>query len=136
MSEAEQQTNLKMNLEKLPSLSFTEPVSFRFSRCQPQEVDSWRDLYGGVLKHLCQKYFSSVQTALPSGEVGDIKASKKMKNPFWIRRGVYAETGLSTDVILRRIRDVLPACGLGLSDLKIVYYVDDERKQAYEERVE
>ena len=136
MSETEQRTNLKLNLEKLPSLSFTEPVSFRFSRCQAQEVDSWRDLYGGVLKHLCQRFFSSVQITLPAGEVGDIKASKKMKSPSWIRRGVYAETGLSTEVILRRIKDVLPACGLGISDLKIVYYVDEERKQIYEKRLE
>ena len=136
MSETEQRTNLKLNLEKLPSLSFTEPLSFRFSRCQPQDVDSWRDLYGGALKHLCQKHFAAVQAALPAGEIGDLKASKKMRNPYWVRRGIYAETGLSADVILRRIKEVLPACGLSLSDLKIIYYIDEERKRAYEERVE
>lgn len=117
MSEMQQPKILKMNLEKLPSLSFTEPVSFRFSRCQSQEVDSWRDLYGGVLKHLCQKYSVEVQAALPEAEIGDLKISKKMKNPCWVRRGIYAETGLNTELILRRIKEILPACGLGLSDL-------------------
>lgn len=136
MGETGQHKNLKMNLEKLPSLSFTEPISFRFSRCQLQETDSWRDLYGGVLKHLCQKNSAVVQERLPENEIGDLKASRKMRNPCWIRRGVYAETGLGTDVILRRIKDIIPACGLKLSDLIISYYIDEERKQAYEERVE
>lgn len=136
MREIEQSKILKMNLEKLPSLSFTEPISFRFSRCQPQEVDTWRELYGGVLKHLCQKKFAEVQTVLPDGEIGDLKASQKMKNPCWVRRGIYAETGFNADGVIRRIKEILPACQLALSDLKISYFVDEERKQAYEDRVE
>ena len=123
-------------LDKLTSLSFTEPVSFRFSRCQAQPVESWRDLYGGVLKHLCQQHLDIVKTVLPAEEIGDLKLSKKMKNPFWVRRGIYAETGLNPDTIVRRIRLVVDACALKPTDLKITYYVDEARKQAYEERVE
>ena len=130
------QKSYNLNLEKLPSFSFTEPISFRFSRCQPQTIESWKDLYGGVLKHLAQKCFERIQTAIPTGEIGDLKASKKMKAPYWIRRGVYVETGLNTETIIKRIKDVLAASGLKSSDLKIIYYIDEERKQAYEERIE
>ena len=126
----------KLDLNKLPSMSFSEPLSFRFSRYKLQEVDSWRDLYGGVVKHLCQKNADKVQETLPESEIGDLKASKKMKAPFWVRRGLYAETGLGTDVLLRRIKELLTACGISFSDLKIDYYIDEERKRAYEERVE
>ena len=136
MNESEQFNTKTVTLEKLPSLAFTEPVTFRFTRCQPQAVESWRDLYGGALKQLCQKYAEEVQKTLPPGEIGDLKASKRMKNPYWIRRGVYAETGLSSETIVRRLKLVLPACGLEFSDLKIAYYIDEERKQAFEERIE
>lgn len=123
-------------LEKITSLSFTEPVSFRFSRCQSQSVESWRDLYGGVLKHLCQKYSEAIQAALPQGEIGDLKASRKMKSPCWVRRALYAEAGLSTDTIVRRLKDVLVACKMTVADLTITYYIDEDRKKAYEERIE
>ncbi len=136
MSETAQVKTVTMTLDKLPSLSFTEPVSFRFSRCQAQAVESWRELYGGVLKQLCQKNPEVVRTALPEDETGDLKASKKMKNPFWVRRGIYAETGLNTDTIIRRIKQVMDDCGLSYSDLKITYFVNEARKQAYEERIE
>ena len=130
------QKTYHLNLDKPPSLSFVEPVSFRFYRCQSQPVDSWKDLYGEALKHLCQKNYEKVQAALPTGEIGDLKASKKMKTPYWIRRGVYAETGLNKDTIIKRIKEVMTSCGLKSSDLTVIYYIDEERKQAYEERVE
>ena len=130
MSEQEQPIILKTNLEKLPTLSYSVPVSYRFPRCQPQEADSWRGLYGGVLRHLCQNYYPQVCAALPDNEIGDLKASGKMKAPCWIRRGVYAETGLSPDVLLRRMRAVLIACDLKPSALYIEYTVDEERKRA------
>ena len=132
----QEQKTYKLNLEKVPSLSFTEPVSFRFSRCQLQNVDSWKSLYGEALKHLCQKNYEDVLSALPEGEIGDLKASKKMKSPYWVRRGVYAETGINAEGVIKRIKEVLVACGIKLSDLKITYYIDEERKQAYEERLE
>ncbi len=125
-----------LNLEKLPELAFTEPLSYRFSRYKLQEVDSWRDLYGGAVKHLCQKYLNIVQTTLPGTEIGNLKSSKKMKAPFWVRRGIYVETGLGTEIIIRRIKDLLLACEIAFSDLKIVYYIDEERKKAYEDRLE
>ena len=130
------QATYKLDLEKSPSLSFIEPVSFRFSRYQPQAIDSWKGLYGEVLKHLCQKFYESVKAALPEGEIGDLKASKKMKSPYWIRRGVYAETGLNKDTIIKRIQNAMASCGLKSSDLKIIYYIDEVRKQAYEDRLE
>lgn len=134
-SDQERKT-LRLELDNLPSLAFSTPVSWRFTRCRPQETDSWRDLYGCVVKYLCKKNADTVKNVLSDSEIGDLKTARKMKVPCWVRRGVYVEAGLTTDMILRRIKKMLRACDAKLSDLEIIYYVDEEKKRKHKERLD
>ena len=125
-----------LDIEKPGSLAFSVPVSYRFYRHSRVDVNSWKELYGGIIRYICIKFASSNQKSIieetfPIGEIGDIKASKDMKAPYCITRGVYIETGLSSDSIIRRIKTVLSVCKIDFSKLSIEYYIDEEKKSRY-----
>lgn len=125
-----------LDFNHLPSMSFTRPISFRFARHRSQDVESWRELYGEIVRHLFQKYPERVSDALSVDEIGDLKASKYMRTPFVVKRGVYIETGLSTETLVRRVRDLLEVCDMSSSELTISYSVDEEKKRNYNEKAE
>lgn len=128
-----------VDFEKIKSMSFTSPVSFRFFRKQEKPVDTWKQLYFLVMKELTQvnsDYFcpGHNECALPESEIGDLKKSKNMKTPMAIRRGIYIEVNLGTETILRRIRNALLLCRIPFEHLTILYRIDEARKEAQKER--
>lgn len=123
--------SFNLDLENIPSLSFTVPDSFRFSRCKLRTVNSWKELYGLVLSHLCHVQ-QELPTFLPSTEVGNLKLSKSMRSPFCIKRGIYVETGIPSEIIVRRIKSCLHSCNMKMKDLEITYHINEERKNAYQ----
>ena len=127
---------LILNLKKPESLSFSVPLSFRFYRHSKTKVETWKELYGGVMRFLCQKNSSLITKDVLDnspllGDIGDLKSSKTMKNPYFIKRGLYLETGISTDIMIRKIRNAMQYCGMDLTYLQIEYYIDEERKKAF-----
>lgn len=125
-----------LDLDKPESLSFTVPLSFRFYRHSKTEVVTWRELYDGVVKHLCQKYPAillpeNTTTSPLTGDIGDLKASKAMKAPCLVKRGIYLETGISADSMIRKIRNIMQSCEMDLAHLQIEYYLDTKRKDAF-----
>ena len=126
----------QIDFEKNQSMAFTSPLAYRFYRKQEKQVENWRDLYAAVLSDLARSFaekFSLTDSVsiLPQDEIGDLKQSKKMKKPVSIRRGVYVETDLNTETLLRRIRSVLDECNLPYTHLSITYLIDEERKAQY-----
>ena len=125
-----------LDLNKPGSLSFTVPLSFRFYRHSKTEVATWKELYGGVVKHLCKKNPTilspeAIATSPIFGDIGDLKASKAMKAPYLVKRGIYLETGISADSMIRKIRSIMQSCEMDLAHLQIEYYLDKERKDAF-----
>ena len=128
----------QIDFEKNQSMAFTSPLAYRFYRKQEKQVENWRDLYAAVLSDLARSFaekFSLTDSVsiLPQDEIGDLKQSKKMKKPVSIRRGVYVETDLNTETLLRRIRSVLDECNLPYTHLSITYLIDEERKAQYQQ---
>lgn len=101
----------QINFEENQSMSFTAPLTYRFYRKQERQVDNWRDLQASIILELVHSFANSISN-LPTDEIGDIKHSKKMKKPVFIRRGVNIETDLNTETIIRRKRRVLDECNL------------------------
>lgn len=126
----------QIDFEKIQSMPFTTPISYRFYHKQEKKVSNWRELYILVLTDLARLYsdkfaFTDNISILPREEIGDLKASKKMKKPVSIRRGIYVETDLNTETIVRRIRNVLSECLVPYNHLLISYVIDEERKIRY-----
>lgn len=118
----------QIDFEKNQSMAFTSPLAYRFYRKQEKQVENWRDLYAAVLSDLARSFaekFSLTDSVsiLPQDEIGDLKQSKKMKKPVSIRRGVYVETDLNTETLLRRIRSVLDECNLPYTHLSITWFM-------------
>lgn len=123
---------------KIQSMAFTSPLAYRFYRKQERQVENWRDLYAAVLSDLAHSFgdkFSLAESTLilPQDEIGDFKQAKKMKKPVSVRRGIYVETDLNTETLLRRIRSILNACNLPYTHLSITYLIDEERKAQYQQ---
>lgn len=128
----------QIDFEKNQSMAFTSPLAYRFYRKQERQVDNWRDLYVAVLSDLARSFadkfsLSDSISILPQGEIGDLKQSQKMKKPVSVRRGIYVETDLNTETLLRRIRSILDECNLPYTHLSITYFVDEERKAQYQQ---
>ena len=122
----------QIDFEKNQSMAFTSPLAYRFYRKQERTVDNWRDLYASILSELAHSLADGI-SFLPEDEIGDLKQSKRMKKPVSIRRGVYVETGLNTETIIRRIRSALDECNLPYTHLSITYLVNEERKAQYQQ---
>lgn len=122
----------QIDFEKNQSMAFTSPLAYRFYRKQERLVENWRELYASVLSEFARSFADSI-SILPKDEIGDLKQSKKMKKPVSIRRGVYVETDLNTEAIIRRIRSILDECKLPYTHLSITYLVDEERKAQYQQ---
>lgn len=132
-------SGLALNLEKPDDLAFTYPISVKYGRYPLVLVETWRDLYAELMSLIAKKYpenfsLGSTNVALPADEISDLKGSKKLKAPVNVRRGVYIETGLSTDKIIRRIKSTLEVCCESYSSVKILYGVNEEEKAKYAER--
>lgn len=128
----------QFDFEKNQSMAFTSPLAYRFYRKQERKVENWRDLYAAVLSDLAHSFgdkFSLTNSVLilPQNEIGDLKQSKKMKKPVSIRRGVYVETDLNTETLLRRIKSILDECNLPYTHLSITYLIEEERKAQYQQ---
>ena len=128
----------QLDFEKIQSMAFTVPLAYRFYRRQERQVKNWRDLYAAVLSDLAHSYrdkFSPTDTIsiLPQDEIGDLMQSKKMKKPVSVCRGIYVETDLNTETLLRRIRHALDECNLPYKHLSITYLLDEERKAQYQQ---
>ena len=121
----------QIDFEKNQSMAFTSPLAYRFYRKQERPVENWRDMYASILSELTRSLADGI-SFLPEDEIGDLKQSKKMKKPVSIRRGVYVETDLNTETIIRRIRSALDECNLPYTHLSITYLVDEERKAQYQ----
>jgi len=122
----------QIDFEKNQSMAFTSPLAYRFYRKQERTVENWKDLYASVLSELARSFADGI-SFLPEDEIGDLKQSKRMKKPVSIRRGVYVETDLNTETIIRRIRSALDECNLPYTHLSITYLVDEERKAQYQQ---
>lgn len=122
----------QIDFEKNKSMAFTLPLAYRFYRKQERQVGNWRELYASVLSELARSFADSI-SILPKDEIGDLKQSKKMKKPVSIRRGIYVETNLNTEAIIRRIRSILDENNLPYTYLSITYLVDEERKAHYQQ---
>lgn len=122
----------QIDFEKNQSMAFTSPLAYRFYRRQERAVENWRDLYASILSELARSLADGI-SFLPEDEIGDLKQSKRMKKPVSIRRGVYVETDLNTETIIRRIRSALDECKLPYTHLSITYLVDEERKAQYQQ---
>lgn len=128
----------RVDFEKIQSMAFSSPFSYRIYRKKEKYVDNWKDLYASVLSDLAHSFgdkFSPVNcvSILPRDEIGDLKQSKRMKKPVSIRRGVYVETDLNTETLLRRIKNILDKCNLSYSYLSINYLINEERKTQYQQ---
>ncbi len=122
----------QIDFEKNQSMAFSSPLAYRFYRKQERQVENWRELYVSVFSELVRSFADCI-SILPKDEIGDLKQSKKMKKPVSIRRGIYIETDLNTETILRRIRSILDECNLPYTHLSITYFVDEERKAQYQQ---
>lgn len=132
-------TIIVVDFESINSMSYSVPVSFRFYRKQERNVASWKELYILVMKELARQKPECFlpgegSCIVPEKEIGDVNKSKSMRNPMILRRGVYIETNLGSETILRRIRDALTACEILYRHLIISYYIDEDRKKEQEER--
>lgn len=132
-------SGLSLNLEKPEDLAFTYPTSVKYGRYPLVLVDTWRALYAELMSLIAKQYpayflLDSIEPALPADEISDLKGSKKLKAPANVRRGIYIETGLSTDKIIRRIKSTLEVCGEPYSVVKIMYDVNEEEKTRHAER--
>lgn len=127
----------QIDFEKSQSMAFTSPLTYRFYRRQEKFVTNWKELYALILRDMARSYgekfvLKSDNSILPINEIGDLKQSQKMKRPVSIRRGIYVETDLNTEIIIRRIKNVLDVCCVPYSNLTISYQVDEERKAQYQ----
>lgn len=128
----------QIDFEKNRSMAFTYPLSYRFYRKQEKQVTSWRKLYASVLSDLARSFSEEFAltdsiSIVPKDEIGDLKLSKRMRKPSSVRRGVYVETDLKTETILRRIRNILDECSIPYDHLSISYVIDEERKAQYQQ---
>ncbi len=130
------QQRVAVNFNKIVSMSFTYPLSYRFYKHKEHPVSSWPELYFNILHDLSNNYhdkfdYNSVLNIIPEKEIGDIKASKSMKRPASIRRGIYIETDFKAETILRRIRKFLDVFEIPYDSLQIFYSVDEQQKKEH-----
>ena len=128
----------QIDFEKNRSMAFTYPLLYRFYRKQEKQVTSWREMYASVLSDLARSFSEEFAltdsiSIVPKDEIGDLKLSKRMRKPISVRRGVYVETDLKTETILRRIRNILDECSIPYDHLSISYVIDEERKAQYQQ---
>lgn len=117
-----------LDFESHSKLPFTKPISFSYFGEEHPSLDSWNQLYVGVIKCLFEDYpdtLSSFMNKNISGQgrydFADNSHREMMTSPKLVTDGFYLETNLSATDIISKIKHMLDICQVDYENLEIRY---------------
>ena len=117
----------KVDFTQTADYTFTKPISFDYFG-EVHLYDVWNSLYVGVLKCLYEDYPQVIEglkgTSITRGDTIDFcdrDYVSILRRPMEIFNNVFAETNLSAENIVRRIKRLLDLCYVDYENLTITY---------------
>lgn len=119
-------SELTIDFNNIPSLSFTKPQKFTYREITTINIFSWTDLYIKVMREFIGEFPSRLLPGMIffSGRRVDLGTSyhlNSMRVPKQITDTLYLETNLSSTDIVKKIKSVMDLCGVDYNKLKIHY---------------
>lgn len=126
---------LTVDFNKAIDLSYTTPLSFCYFDVS-EFVKSWKEVYVKSLKFLMEDYYNTFLQCIGKSVIGarriDIGTQQQnMLEPRSIGGGMFVETNLSANDILKRIKIFLDMCCVDYENLVIKY---NKNKQSQDDR--
>lgn len=107
----------------------TKPVAYKYKNLPQEDVDNWSELYISLMKLLVAEYPQKFRQglSLSSGmriDIGSTLHAQKMIRPREIKDGIYLETNMSANDIIRRIKSALGLGNIQPTEVEIKYTKD------------